>query len=185
MKVTLPLVITKIFFQLHHSHKKRKDSLETRAVLIKISMICWNLPSGPKRRGSLHKTTTWLSMNGISCLQVVFVLIWMKNKQIKKTLTWFNLQRYGNGNWLSNIKDNFAESLLLQMLVLHLSMYIFKPGLKSSLMAGQNLKKKYLSQIPIKLFKQHAIPNSSLRNLKIYSSKECSKTSQRWIIICM
>ena len=27
----------------NRSHKKRKDSLETRAVLIKISMLSWNL----------------------------------------------------------------------------------------------------------------------------------------------
>ena len=29
----------------------------------------------------------------------------------KKTLIWFNLQRYGTGNELSNIKDTFAEGL--------------------------------------------------------------------------
>ena len=51
------------------------------------------------------------------------------------------------------------------------------------MIAGQNIKKKYLMcQIPIKMLKQHAIPNSSLHNLKIYSSKGCRKTSQRWII---
>ena len=38
---------------LDHSHKKRKDSLETRTVLIEISMLYWNLQSGPKHRGSL------------------------------------------------------------------------------------------------------------------------------------
>ena len=51
------------------------------------------------------------------------------------------------------------------------------------MIAEQNIKKKYLMcQIPIKILKQHAIPNSSLHNLKIYSSKGCRKTSQRWII---
>ena len=46
-------------------------------------------------------------------------------------------------------------------------------------MAGQNIKKNYLMcQIPIKMLKQHAIPNSVLHNLKIYSSKGCRKTSQ-------
>ena len=40
------------------------------------------------------------------------------------------------------------------------------------LMAGKNLKKKYLMcQIPVKILIEHAIPNSSLHNLKIYSSK--------------
>ena len=48
------------------------------------------------------------------------------------------------------------------------------------MMAGQNVKKKYLMcQIPIKMLKQHATPNSSLHNLKIYFSKGCRKTSQR------
>ena len=50
-------------------------------------------------------------------------------------------------------------------------------------MTGQNIKIKYLMcQIPIKMLKQHAIPNSSLQNLKIYSSKRWRKTSQRWIM---
>ena len=39
-------------------------------------------------------------------------------------------------------------------------------------MARQNVKEKYLMyQIPIKMLKQHAVPNSSLQNLKIYSAK--------------
>ena len=50
------------------------------------------------------------------------------------------------------------------------------------MMAGQNVKKKYLMcQIPIKMYKQEATPNSSLNNLKIYLSKGFRKTSQRWI----
>ena len=40
---------------LYHSHKKRKDSLETRAVLIEVFMACWNFSSRPKHRGSLQK----------------------------------------------------------------------------------------------------------------------------------
>ena len=47
-----------------------------------------------------------------------------------------------------------------------------------SVMAGQNIK---MCQIPIKMLKQRTIPNSSLQSLKIYSSKCCRKTSQRWI----
>ena len=45
---------------------------------------------------------------------------------MKQTLIWFNLQRDGTGNGLSNIKDTFAESLWLQMSVLHEIMCIFK-----------------------------------------------------------
>ena len=46
-----------ILYYSNHSHKKQKDSLETRAVLIEIFMLCWNLPSGPKHRGWLQKKT--------------------------------------------------------------------------------------------------------------------------------
>ena len=42
-----------------------------------------------------------------------------------------------------------------------------------------------MCQIPIKMLKQHTIPNSSLHNLKIYSSKGSRKTIQRWIICMM
>ena len=122
--------------------------------------------------------TTWLSLKGISCFQVIFALTWMTQK-----LIWFNLQRDGTRNGLSNIKDTFAESLQLQMSVLHQRMSIFQSSMLVSqvhMMAGQNVKKKYLMcQIPIKMLKQHAIPNSSLHNLKIYSPKGCRKTSQR------
>ena len=51
---------------------------------------------------------------------------------MKQTPIWFNLQRDGTGNALSNIKDTFAESLQLQMSVLRQSMCIFKAGLSSS-----------------------------------------------------
>ena len=105
------------------------------------------------------------------------MLIWMK-----QTLVWFNLQRDGTRNGLPNIKETFAESLQLQMSVLHQRMSIFQSSMLVSqvhMMAGQNVKKKYLMcQIPIKMLKQHATPNSGLHNLKIYSSKGCRKTSQ-------
>ena len=50
---------------------------------------------------------------------------------MKQTMIWFNLQKDGTGNGLSNIKDTFAESLQLQRSVLHQNMCIFKPGLSS------------------------------------------------------
>ena len=40
---------------MQHSHKKRNNNLETRAFLIEISMLCWNLPSGPKHWGSRQR----------------------------------------------------------------------------------------------------------------------------------
>ena len=95
------------------SHRKQKDSLETRAVLIEVSMLCWILPSSIKHWGSLKKKT-WLSLKGIGYFQVIFVPICMK-----QTLIWFNLQRDGNGNGLPNIKDTLAEGLQVQMSVLH------------------------------------------------------------------
>ena len=58
---------------------------------------------------------------------------------------------------------------------------VFNAGLSQvHMVAGQNVKKKNLMcQIPIKMLKQEATPNSSLHNLKIYLSKGCKKTSQR------
>ena len=64
---------------------------------------------------------------------------------MKQTLIWFNLQRHGTRNGLSNVN-------------LHQSLRILKAGLSSSddVMAGQNIKKKYLMcQISIKITKQH------------------------------
>ena len=119
-----------------------------------------------------------LSLKGISCFQVIVILIWMKQMLIQ-----FNLQRDGTGNGLSNIKDTFAESLQLEIPVLHQSMSIFQSSRLVSqvhMMVGQNVKKKYLMcQIPIKMVKQEATPNSSLHNSNIYLSKGCRKTSQR------
>ena len=79
----------------------------------------------PKTSGITSKKT-WVSLKGISFLQVIFVLIW-----IKQTLIWFNLQKDETGNGLSNIKDTFAESLQLQMSVLHQSICIFKASVSS------------------------------------------------------
>ena len=120
---------------------------------------------------------TLLSLKGISSFAGDFLLIW-----IKQTLIWFNFQRDGTSNGLSNTKETFAENLHLHTNVSSAPKYEHLPRLVSQvhIMAGQNVKKKYLMcQIPIKMLKQHATPNSSLHNLKIYSSKGCRKTSQR------
>ena len=51
-----------------------------------------------------------------------FMLIWVKQR-----LIWFNLQRDGTRNGLSNIKETFAETLQLQIMsVLHQIMSIFQ-----------------------------------------------------------
>ena len=106
---------------------------------------------------------------------------------MKQALIWFNLQRDGTKNGLSNIKETFSESLQLQISVLYQAMRIFQSSMLVSqvhMMAGQNVKKKYLMcQIPVKMLKQEAIPNSSLHNLKVCLSKGCRKASQRRIYV--
>ena len=97
-------------------------------------------PKTPGITSKKNRKKTWLSLKGISCLQMIFVLIWMK-----QTLIWFNLQRDETGNGLSNVN-------------LHQSLHIFKAGLSSSydVMAGQNIKKKNLMcQILIIMLKQN------------------------------
>ena len=106
---------------------------------------------------------TLLSLKGNKLFAGEFVLIWMK-----QMLIWFNLQRDGTRNVLCSIKETSTESLQLQMSVLHQRMSIFQSSRLVSqvrMMAGQNVKKKYLMcQIPIKMLKQHATLNSSLHN---------------------
>ena len=53
----------------YHSHKKRKDSLETRAVLVEISILCETYQAAQNTG-----IKTWLSLKGISCLLLIFVL---------------------------------------------------------------------------------------------------------------
>ena len=105
------------------------------------------------------------------------MLIWMKQR-----LIWFNLQRDGTRNGLSNIKETFAE-IFAATNVSSASTYEHFPVMLVSqvhMMAGKNVNKKYLTcQIPIKMLEQEATPNLSLHNLKIYLSKRCRKTSQR------
>ena len=61
---------------------------------------------------------------------------------MKQTLIWFNKQRYGTGNGLSNIEDTFAKGLQLQMSVLHQSLWIFKGGLSNSYDGWAKYKEK-------------------------------------------
>ena len=88
------------------------------------------------------------------------------------------INRTGNG--LSSISDIFAESLQLQTSVLHQSVCILKTGLSISYDGWT----KYEVKVPDMLdtnqtVRKHVIPTSNLHNFKIYSSKECRKTSQR------
>ena len=80
---------------------------------------------------------------------VDFVLIWMK-----QMLIWFSLQRYGTRNGLSNIKETCRKCAATN--ASSAPKYEHLPRLVSQVhvMAGQNVKKKYLMcQIPIKMLK--------------------------------
>ena len=56
------------------------------------------------------------------------------------------LQRNETGNGMSNIKDTFAESLQLQISVLHQSMCIFKASLSSLSNGWEKYKEKVSNQ---------------------------------------
>ena len=90
----------------------------------------------PKTPGITSKKKTWFSLKRISCFQVVFVLIWMK-----QTLMWFNLQRNWTENGLSNTKDTFAESLQLQMQFWNKVCASSSLASQVHMMAKQNIKR--------------------------------------------
>ena len=118
---------------------------------------------------------TWLSLKKISCLQVIFVLIWMKQTLYGSIYKEMELEMdcLTSRTFLQKAcgcKCQFCTKICPSS---RLASHVFT-------MAGQNIKKKYLMcLIPIKMLKQHAFPNSSLHNVKIYSSKGCRKTSPR------
>ena len=132
--------------------------------------------------GDDFKKVKVLSLKEISSFAGDFVLIWTKQR-----LIWFNLQRDGTRNGLSNIKETFCRKFAAKNVsFLHQSISIFKGwSLKFIWWLGKvKVKKKYpMCQIPIKMLKQHATPNSCLHNSKNYSSKGHRKTSQRYNII--
>ena len=70
--------------------KKRKNSLETRAIYIEISMVSWNLPNGPKHRGSIFRNMA--SSEGNQQLAKAFHAIMDKTEtdilQIAKKWNW-------------------------------------------------------------------------------------------------
>ena len=99
---------------------------------------------------------------------------------MKQRLIWFNLQKDGTGNGFYNIKDASTESLQLQMFVLHESVCIFKVDL-SSLSNGQAKYKEKVPDVSDPNQNVETTCNSKVKfaELKIYSSKERRKTSQR------
>ena len=81
----------------------------------------------PKRLGMTSKKNIAFP-EGNKLFAGDFVPIWMR-----QTLIWFNLQRDGTRNELSNIKETFAESFQLQMSVLHHHMSVFQSSMLVSL----------------------------------------------------
>ena len=81
----------------------------------------------PKTLGRTSKKKPVLSLKGISSFAGDFVLIFMKQR-----LIWFNLQRDGTRDGLSNMKETFTENLQLKMSVLCNKVWAFsKAGLLS------------------------------------------------------
>ena len=78
------------FSVLYHSHKKQKDSLETRAVYIETSLVSWNLLNGQKHWGSVLRNMA--SSEGDQLLAGAFHAILDKIKadilQITKKWNW-------------------------------------------------------------------------------------------------
>ena len=79
--------------------------------------------------------------------------------------------------------DCLTSSILLQKACSCKCMCFFNVGL-SSLYDGWAKYKEKVPDVsdPNQNIETKCNPNSSLHNLKIYSSKGCRKTSQRWII---
>ena len=90
-------------------------------------------------------------------MQVIFVLIWMK-----QTLILFYLQRDGTSNGFSNVKDTFAENFQLQISVLHRSMRILKAGLSSSYDGWA----KYKEKVPVVSDSNHNVERTCNSKLK-------------------
>ena len=74
--------------------------------------VMLKLTERPKTPGMTSKKKV-LSLKGVRSFAGDCVIIWMKQR-----LIWFNLQRDGTRNGLSNIKETFAENLQLKMSVL-------------------------------------------------------------------
>ena len=63
---------------------------------------------------------------------------------MKQRLIWFNLQRDGTRNGLSNIKETFAENLQLKILVLCSKVRLLS---QVHMMAGQNKCKEKVPDV--------------------------------------
>ena len=95
-------------------------------------------------------------------------------------LVWFNLQRDGTGNGLSNVKETLQKICCYKCKFCTKVCDSSKAGLSSSYDGWEKCKGKVPDvSDPNQNLEKRATPNSSLQNLMIYSSKGCRKTSQR------
>ena len=92
----------------------------------------------PKTPGMVFKI--WIALKGISYVEVIFILFWIKERLIT-----FKLQRNKTRNRSSNIKDTLTERFLLQMPVLHQTKCISNADSSSLLRDGQA---KYKDKLP-------------------------------------
>ena len=94
----------------------------------------------------------------------------------------FNLQRDGTRNGLPNIEETFAENV--SSAPTHEHFPVFNAGLSSSNDGWTKFKEKVpdLSD-PNQNVEKRSHSNSSLHNVKIYLSKGCRNTSQRWTYV--
>ena len=150
------------WFNVGHSHKKRKDSLETWAIYKEISMNC------PKHRGSLLK-----SMAGSERDQLLARTFDAIMDKIEADL--LQIIKKWNWKWIFHSKNTFLRD----------SSYTWQSCTKvpAPLRLVSQIWAKYkaevsMCQVPTKILKRHAWANSSLQNLKICVSKKDESTYQ-------
>ena len=87
---SVKLLRVKLLNQLNHSHKKRKDSLETRAVYTEISVVSWNLPNILKYRGSILRNMASFEIDQVlaGAFHVIMDKIEADILQIAKLWNW-------------------------------------------------------------------------------------------------
>ena len=139
------------------SSSQKTDSLETRAALIEIFMLCWNLPSCQKHRGWLQKNSAYPERNKHFCRWFCANLDRTKADMVQFT--------DGTRNGLSNIKETFAEELQLKMLVLCAKVWALSKRLVSQfhMIAGRNKCKEKVPDMPASNQNVETTCNSKLK----------------------
>ena len=136
-----------------HSHKKQKDSLKTRAVYIKVCMVCWNVASGPKHRGLLQdmlsaKKDQPLEGDLHAVLNEIEADILQKYKKMIPKMVRLTSRNFQQKH--SSYKCQFCTKVSASPRLV--------PQVYDKY--GQNIKIKYLMcRIPIEMLEHYVIPN--------------------------